>query len=147
MRSKLIQEADGQQTHAIVLETGDEAMACLIEFAVAHDISAASFKAIGAFSSAELSYFDWETKEYIPIPVQEQVEVAALTGDIAVEPNEKPAVHMHAVLGKRDGSTVAGHLNRGHVRPTLEIILTQAPAYLRKRRDAETGLMLISLDP
>lgn len=146
MRSKLIQDADGQQIYAIILETGDEAMACLSAFAVAHDISAASFKAIGAFSSAELSYFDWDTKAYIPIPVHEQVEVAALTGDIAVEPNEKPAVHMHAVLGRRDGSTVAGHLDLGHVRPTLEIVLTQTPAHLRKRRDAETGLMLISLD-
>lgn len=146
MRSKMIQQGDGQKTYAVVLETGDEAMACLKAFAIEHDISAASFKAIGAFSSAELSYFDWETKEYIPIPVREQVEVASLTGDIAIEPGGKPAIHIHAVLGKRDGSTVAGHLDKGHVRPTLELILTQTPANLRKRQDAETGLMLINLD-
>lgn len=30
------------------METGDEAMVCLIAFAVEHDVSAASFKAIGA---------------------------------------------------------------------------------------------------
>ncbi|MGO4741271.1 PPC domain-containing DNA-binding protein [Bosea sp. 2KB_26] len=146
MRSKLIHAAAGQKIYAVILETGDEAMACLNAFAVEHGISAASFKAIGAFRSAELSYFDWETKGYIPIPVQEQVEVASLTGDIAVEPGEKPAVHMHAVLGKRDGSTVAGHLSRGDVRPTLEIVLSETPTHLAKRRDTETGLMLISLD-
>lgn len=147
MRSKLIHEADGQKTYAVILATGDEVMACLNAFAVEHGLSAASFKAIGAFRAAELSYFDWETKAYRPIPVAEQVEVASLTGDIAVEPGEKPAVHVHAVLGKRDGSAVAGHLSRGDVRPTLEVILTEAPAHLRKRRDPETGLMLISLEP
>lgn len=146
MRSKLIHEADGQKTYAVILETGDEAMACLDAFAREQGISAASFKAIGAFRAAELGYFDWETKDYLPIPVPEQVEVASLTGDIALEPGGKPAVHMHAVLGRRDGSTLAGHLNRGEVRPTLEIILTETPAHLRKRRDADTGLMLISID-
>lgn len=146
MQSKLIHEADGQKTYAIVLAAGDEAMACLSAFAHEHGIAAASFKAIGAFRAAELGYFDWETKDYLPIPVHEQVEVASLTGDIALETGGKPAVHMHAVLGRRDGSTLAGHLNRGEVRPTLEIILTEAPTHLRKRHDADSGLMLINLE-
>jgi hypothetical protein len=32
------------------------------------------------------------------------------------------------------------------VRPTLEVILTQPPAHLRKKKDPETGLALIALD-
>ena len=145
MRSKLIHDAEGQRTFAIVLDSGDEAMACLKQFAVEQQLTAASFKAIGAFRAAELSFFNWETKAYEPIAVAEQVEVASLTGDIAVEPDGKPAIHVHTVLGKRDGSAVAGHLNKGHVRPTLEIVLTESPTHLRKRHDAETGLMLIDL--
>jgi predicted DNA-binding protein with PD1-like motif len=120
-------------------------MACLKEFAATADLAAASFKAIGAFERAELSYFNWETKEYEPIPVDEQAEVASMTGDIAEGPDGRPVVHMHAVLGRRDGSAVAGHLNSGIVRPTLEIILTEAPVHLRKRHDPETGLALIAL--
>ncbi len=146
MRHKLIHETDGQKTFAIILDAGDEAMACLKAFARDERLTAASFKAIGAFERAELSFFDWATKSYEPIPVDEQVEVASFTGDIAVEPDGEPGVHVHAVLGRRDGSAVAGHLNRGIVRPTLEIILTEQPAHLRKRRDPETGLMLIALD-
>ena len=45
----------------------------------------------------------------------------------------------------RDGSAKAGHLGEGHVRPTLEVIVTESPAHLRKVKDEETGLALIRL--
>jgi hypothetical protein len=65
-------------------------------------------------------------------------------GDIAVGPDGKPSVHVHAVLGRRDGTALAGHLQEGYVRPTLEIIITESPAHLCKVKDAESGLALIS---
>ena len=43
----------------------------------------------------------------------------------------------------RDGSAKAGHLGEARVRPTLEVIVTESPAHLRKVKDAETGLALI----
>lgn len=143
MRSKIIHDADGERTFAVILETGDEIVASLNALAQAHGLEAASFKAIGALSGATLAFFDWEAKKYLPISVEEQVEVASLTGDIATGPDGKPALHIHAVLGKRDGSAVAGHLQAGTVRPTLEIILTDAPGHLRKRFDPEVGIALI----
>ncbi len=33
----------------------------------------------------------------------------------------------------------------GHVRPTLEVILTESPAHLRKEHDEASGLALIRL--
>src|SRR5690606_32156561 len=131
MQSKLIHDADGQQTHAIILSSGDEVSACLTGFAREAGLQAASFKAIGAFERAVLAFFDWETKTYLPIQVDEQVEVASLTGDVAIGPDGEPALHIHAVLGRRDGSAVAGHLQSAVVRPTLEVILTESPEYLR----------------
>ena len=56
------------------------------------------------------------------------------------------ATHAHAVLGRCDGSTCGGHLLSAKVRPTLEVILTQAPSYLERVHDAESGLALIRLD-
>ena len=143
MQTRRLHEVNGETTWLIVLETGDEAMACLKRFAADEGLDAASVKAIGAFERATLSFFEWESREYLPIPVDEQVEVASLTGDIALDPEGKPAVHVHAVLGRRDGSAFAGHLMEGHVRPTLEIVLTESPVTLQKRMDAETGLALI----
>ena len=52
-------------------------------------------------------------------------------------------LHVHLVLGRRDGTAWAGHLVEGRVRPTLEVIVTEAPAHLRKQADPETGLSFI----
>ncbi len=144
MQSRLINQAGQQRTFVIVLSSGDEAMACLKRFVEQEKIEAAQFSAIGAFRSAVLGYFDWETKDYQRIPVDEQAEVASFTGDLAYGPDEQPALHIHCVLGCRGGRAVAGHLLEGHVRPTLEVVLTDSPVHLRKRHDAESGLALIA---
>jgi uncharacterized protein len=143
MQQKRIHESNGQRTYAVVLETGDEVMACLKSFVAAESIRAAQFSAIGALSDVVLMYFDWEKKAYQRIPIHEQVEVASLTGDVAESPDGKPSLHIHLVVGKRDGSAMAGHLAEAHVRPTLEVILTESPAHLRKVKDPESGLALI----
>jgi predicted DNA-binding protein with PD1-like motif len=145
MKAKLLHEVAGQRTFAVVLQSGDETMACVTDFAVRENIDSAQITAIGAFSCATLAYFDWQAKSYMPIMVDEQVEVASLLGDIATGPDGGPSVHLHAVLGRRDGSAVAGHLTRAYVRPTLEIVVTEQPAHLRKVIDAESGLALIRL--
>jgi uncharacterized protein len=145
MRSKLL-NADPPVTYAVVLDTGDEVTGALGNFVRDQEVEAASVTAIGAFSRALLGYFQWETKQYKQIAVEEQVEVLSLLGDVAVG-EQGPTLHLHAVLGKADGSVVGGHLLEAHVRPTLEIILIQPPSYLRKRKDPETGLALIATDP
>ncbi|MFC5035163.1 PPC domain-containing DNA-binding protein [Tianweitania sediminis] len=131
------------RTILAVLEKGDEAMDCLRRLAEVENISAAQLTALGAFRTAELSFFEWDTKEYLSIPVNEQVEVATMVGDIALDGEGKPAVHVHAVLGKRDGRAIAGHLARGEVRPTLEVVITETEAHLHRVKDDETGLPLI----
>jgi uncharacterized protein len=54
-----------------------------------------------------------------------------------------PKVHTHVVVGKADATAHGGHLIEGAVRPTLEVVLTEAPRHLRRRHDAESGLALI----
>jgi predicted DNA-binding protein with PD1-like motif len=142
MRSKLIHEHGGQKTYALIFDTGDEVMAGLLDFARQNKLGGSHFTAIGAFSDVTLSYFDWEAKAYQKIPVREQVEVLSLVGDIALKDGE-PKVHAHVVLGRRDASTLGGHLVEAHVRPTLEVILVESPEHLRKVHDEETGLALI----
>ena len=144
MQCKLLHQENGKRTFAVILQKGDEAMRCLQEFAVRERLGASQITAIGALSGARLAFFDWDTKRYLPIPVEEQVEVASLVGDIAVGPDGKSSVHVHAVLGRRDGTALAGHLQEGRVRPTLEIIVTESPTHLCKVKDEESGLALIS---
>lgn len=143
MQSKLIHEESGKRTFAVILQTGDETVRCLQNFAIRERLGGAQLTAIGAFSTATLAFFDFGTKQYRPIPIAEQTEVASLVGDVAVGLDGKPSVHVHAVLGRRDGTALAGHLLEGRVRPTLEIIVTESPTHLCKVRDPESGLALI----
>jgi uncharacterized protein len=143
MRSKLL-NADPPVTYAVVLDTGDEVVGELDRFVRKNEVEAASITAIGAFRDAVLGYFDWPTKQYKKIIVDEQVEVLSLIGDVAVA-DDGPSLHLHAVLGRADGSVVGGHLLEAHIRPTLEVILVQPASFLRKRRDPATGLALIAL--
>ena len=144
MKAKVLNEAP-ERTIALIFEKGDDVVPILEQFAREHALSASRFSAIGALRTAVLGYFDWERKDYDRISVEEQVEVLSLTGDIALD-GDQPKVHAHAVLGRRDGSTIGGHLLQATVRPTLEVLLVESPGYLRKTCNRETGLALIDID-
>ncbi len=144
MKSKLLYEEGGLRTFALVFDKGGEVKTGLETFAKDERLTAAHFTAIGALSGVVLGYFDWERKTYSEISLDEQVEVLTLAGDVAVKDGE-PAVHAHLVVGRSDATTRGGHLLEAHVHPTLELVLTETPAVLRKEEDAETGLALIAL--
>jgi predicted DNA-binding protein with PD1-like motif len=144
MKSKILNKGP-ERTIALVFEKGDDVVPILEQFAKEHTLSASRFSAIGALRTAVLGYFDWERKDYDRITVNEQVEVLSLNGDIALD-GDQPKVHAHAVLGRRDGSTIGGHVLQATVQPTLEVVLVESPGYLRKTCNRETGLALIDID-
>jgi uncharacterized protein len=135
MRHQLLN--DDQRTFAVVLQTGEQAMACLQKFVCTNEISAAQLS-IGAFAEATLGYLDWNKKDYASNPVQEQAEVASMVADVAFSPLGEPTLHINVVAGKRDGTAFAGH-----VRPTLEVIFNSAPFHPKKVHDPQSGLALI----
>jgi predicted DNA-binding protein with PD1-like motif len=142
MKDALLENADGRRTFVIVLETGDEVTKVLTDYAVSQHLQGSHFTAIGAFSDAVVAYFEWQSKQYQEIAVAEQVEVLSMIGDITVTAGG-PKIHAHVVLAKSDGSAHGGHLVSAHVRPTLEIVLTESPRHLQRRTDPESGLALI----
>ncbi|MDQ2687035.1 MAG: DNA-binding protein [Armatimonadota bacterium] len=144
MKAKLINDGP-EKTWSVIFETGDEFYSELSQWVEQEGLHAAHLTAVGAFERATLGYFDWQKKDYVKIPIHEQVEVLSLVGDIATL-DGKPKLHAHVVVGKRDGTAHGGHVLEAHVRPTLEVILTEPPGHLRKKHDAETGLALIDLD-
>lgn len=143
MRAREVAE-DGGTTYVVVLDKGDEAVSVLTDFARRRSLDAAQVTAIGAFERAVLGWFDRKERDYRRIPVDEQVEVLSLVGDVASR-NGEPQLHLHAVLGRPDGAAVGGHLLEGRVWPTLEVIVREAPGHLRKTYDEETGLALVDL--
>lgn len=142
MRAKQIQ-ATRPRAWVLVFATGDDPVPALARFAGEHGLRGGHFTAIGAFSDAVVAFFEWDARRYRDIPVREQVEVLSLAGDVALGPDGDAVIHGHVVLGRRDGSTVGGHLRSAHVRPTLELVLEETPAHLVRVHDPESGLALI----
>jgi uncharacterized protein len=131
-------------TTLIVLERGDEAIGALQDFAAREEIQSAHFTAIGAFEKATIAWWSWDRKEYLEYAVDEQVECLALIGNIT-RSEGGPRIHAHVTLGRSDANALGGHLLKGHVRPILEIFLTTTPTAVNRRKDEETGLILIDL--
>lgn len=130
--------------YVAVLDPGDEAVAQLTGFARAQDLEAAQVTAIGGFERAVVGWFDRAAGNYRRIPVPGQCEVLSLLGDIAAGA-DGPQIHLHAVVGLPDGTTRGGHLLEGHVWPTLEVIIREAPAHLRKTSRPDVGLALLDV--
>jgi uncharacterized protein len=144
MKYKVVEDAD-VVTYVVVCDPGDEAVDTLTQFAQAESLEAAQIAGVGAFEHATVGWFDRAAKDYRRIRVDQQCEVLSLLGDIAEGP-EGPILHMHTVLGLSDGTTRGGHLLEGKVFPTLEVIVTETPAELRKVLHPDLGVALIDLD-
>jgi len=146
MKSRIVSKAAAPQTRIVVLDSGEEAFSALTRFANEAGITAASLTAIGAFEKATVGWFDFVAKRYRKIQVNEQCEVLSAIGDVATGDDGKASLHVHIVLGLSDGSTRGGHLLEGTVRPTLEVVLTETPSTLRRKKRADLGIALIDMD-
>lgn len=145
MKSKLMWQGAGQRTFVLVLDPGEDPIPVIGEFASGYKVTAASLSALGAFERATLGWFDLTQRTYRPIEVHQQCEALSVLGDIALDENDRPSVHIHAVVGLADGTTRGGHLLKAAVQPTLEITLIEVPGHLRRRKRRELGIPLIDL--
>jgi uncharacterized protein len=144
MKSKVVEDFD-VVTYVVVCDPGDEAVATLQQFARAEQLEASQVTAVGGFERATVGWFDRAARKFRHIPVDEPSEVLSLIGDVA-EGQDGPSLNLHVVLGLSDGTTRGGHLIEGQVFPTLEVIVTEAPAELRRVMRPDIGVALIDLD-
>jgi hypothetical protein len=145
MKSKLVAHETTERVFVLILDPGEEVFDTITRFAADEDLAGASLTALGAFERAIVGWLDLHTRAYRRIPIDEQCEVLSIVGDIATGDDSKPSLHLHVVLGLRDGTTRGGHLLEGVVRPTLEVTIAEATAHLRRRRRPEFGIALIDL--
>ena|SRR5690348_10516543 len=125
--------------HVLVFAVGDRVLETLNTYLIQHNITGATFVAIGGFSQVQLNYFNVQTKQYEPRDFNEQVEVISLIGNVALV-DGKPFVHAHVSVGNREYQLRAGHLGEATVRPTLELFLTQLNGELIREQDPGAGL-------
>lgn len=135
---------DTPRSFFLVFDRGDDVIETLRKFSREQEIRGGHFAAIGALQRGVVAYWNRELRKYEHIEVDDQVEVLSLLGDITMEGDDRK-VHGHIVLGRRDGSTIGGHLIEGTVFPTLEMHLTDFAGKLERRQDEETRLSLIAI--
>src|ERR1700733_14755349 len=139
MTSKLLGKETARRTFVIVFETDDDVSAGLQLFLTAERIEAAKLWGIGGFRRATLGYYDMDEKRYLPIEGAEQVEVLSFIANVPTY-QEKPRVHAPCLVGHRDGRATGGHFLSGTVRPTLELMVEEIPAGLRRTDRPEIGI-------
>jgi hypothetical protein len=140
----LTEDYHGVRTYSLVFSKGDEIMSGLTEFAVREKLVAGHFSAIGALEHALFGWFDRTRKAFRDIPVNEQVEMVSLIGDLGLV-NGSPAIHAHGAVAFPDGHVSGGHILQAVAWPTMELFFTAYPAPLVKERDDETNLFLFDL--
>jgi uncharacterized protein len=143
MKSTIVADAD-VVTYVVVCDPGDEAVASLKRFARSERLEAAQITGVGGFERATVGWFDRTARQFRRIPVDEPSEVLSLIGDVA-EDQDGPGLNIHVVLGLSDGTTRGGHLLDGQVFPTLELVVTENPAELRRVMHPGLGVALIDL--
>jgi len=142
-KAVLLSDGDAR-SYLLVFRTDQEVMKGLLAFANKHRLVAGHLTGIGAISHAVIGYFDPRKNAYLRIEEREQLEVLSLTGNLTLN-DDRPFLHVHAALGRRDGSTRGGHVFEATVRPTVEVVLTTSAKPVRRKIDPETRLPLIDL--
>src|SRR5713101_1943920 len=145
LQARLVSENPvGERTYAVIFAKGDEILSGLTEFAEREKIAAGYFTAIGALKSARFGWFDPARKAYRDIPINRQVELISLIGDVGLV-NGAPQIHAHGAVGLPDGRVRGGHLLHAIAWPTLELFFTACPTTLIKNHDDETNLFLFDM--
>ncbi len=132
-------------TLLIRLMTGEAIVGGLLAVAAAEHIGAASVSGIGAARDVELGYFDRAARQYERRTFPDEMEVVSLTGTLGLD-DSRPIAHLHAVLSRRDFTTVGGHLFEGRAGATIELVVRALPGTLRRTEDDATGLLLMDVE-
>lgn len=128
----------------VVHDIGEEIIASLTQLVKDENIPGASITGIGALGDVDLGYYDLAKNEYMHQIFPGSWEVISLIGNITWFNNE-PVVHVHACLGGRDYIPRAGHLFKGTVTITTEIILDLLETKIERRQHPQFNFKNIVL--
>ena len=122
------------------LETGADWREEIEALAADVEAEAGWFSALGSVEDAELWFYDQDDKEYQSVTFDEPLEVAACVGNVSRLDGDLFA-HTHAVLSRRNGQALAGHLDAGTVFAG-ELYFRAFEQPLTRERDTQTELDL-----
>lgn len=110
-----------------------------------HDVeTAVVLSGIGQIGEIELGYFK-QKGNYTPQRFENPHELLSLSGSISKQ-EEKYEFHLHAVLGNKEKRVIGGHLIKGRVTVTGEIVLLKTDLKVKRKLEEETDLQGLLLE-
>ena len=134
----------GADKFVLRLESGDDILKSLRQFATSKRIGASLVEGIGSLSKVKLGHYDFKTRQYRYETFEDDLEILNLSGNIA-SMNRQPLPHVHVTLGRRDFSVIGGHLDEGSAANMVEIGIWKLPGKLLKAKDEQIGLNVLQL--
>ncbi len=98
---------------------------------------------IGQLKNVTLGYFK-KKDDYSPQTFKKPLELLNLNGNI-IKSNDEYILHLHAILGDEDKTTIGGHFIEGIVSVTGEIAILKTDIHALRTKDEETGLKSLSI--
>jgi hypothetical protein len=126
------------------LDTGEEIVTAIAAFAASRSIDAGTVLGIGAAYDIVLGHFDRAAREYHRGTFPDEMEILSLSGNLAIR-GARPFPHLHATFGRRDFSTVGGHLFEARAGATCEVVIHPLAGYLQRVEDVVTGQFLLDV--
>lgn len=124
---------------ALRLDKGDDITESIYRIAEKEDIKSAAVSGIGATDDFTVGVFDIAKKEYEKFVFSGNHEINALDGNIT-EKDGKPYIHLHITATGKGGKVVGGHLIKGVISLTGEIIITVTDGKITREYDETLGI-------
>ena len=134
----------GTDKYVLRLESGDDILLSIRQFATAKRLSAGLIEGIGSLNKVKLGHYDFKTRKYSYETFEDDLEILTLSGNIA-SMNRQPLPHVHVTLGRRDFSVIGGHMDEGSSANMVEIGIWKLPGKLVKTKDNQIGLNVLQL--
>ncbi len=134
----------GIDKYVLRLESGDDILQSIRQFATAKRLSAGFLEGIGSLSKVKLGHYDFQTRKYSYETFEDDLEILNLSGNIAIM-NRQPLPHVHVTLGRRDFSVIGGHMDEGSSANMVEIGMWKLPGKLVKAKEGQIGLNVLQL--
>jgi len=126
----------------IRLDPGEEIPRHVISAAAEAGVTTASVTGIGALDRAVLAFYDVTERRYVETLVDEPVEVVSFMGNL-VRLDGAPFLHAHAIVSRRDATTLGGHLMSARVSLTLELVVRPIAVEVTRKLSEAIGLKLL----
>jgi hypothetical protein len=124
------------------LPSGADLHESLTQIVQRENIRLGRIHAIGATTHAIVAYYDQQLKKYQPMVFSGGMEILSLNGNVSIR-DGKPFVHVHILLGDREGKVFGGHVLPGTTLFACEVFIDEFEGEdLVRDHHENTGLFL-----